>query len=200
MLVLPRSKPGNLSSKGIMAPLMKIEDVGVTQEQYNSWGFNTLALTKQQKSTLCLYTIMQFHDGGITFVKSPEEERRLGRFVSACEKEYMENPFHNFSHASDVMHSVSRMMRVIESDSFLTELEQFCLLIASIGHDVGHPGVNNGFLSETSHELALQYNDRSPLENMHCAKLYAIITKEEANVCAGLSREQYKNMRKMVIE
>ena len=38
--------------------------------------------------------------------------------------------------------------------------------MAALGHDIGHPGVNNGFLSEVGHELAMQYNDRSPLENM----------------------------------
>ena len=31
------------------------------------------------------------------------------------------------------------------------------------------PGVNNQFLVETTHEVAVKYNDRSPLENLHCA-------------------------------
>jgi hypothetical protein len=30
-------------------------------------------------------------------------------------------------------------------------------------------GVNNQFLVETTHEVAVKYNDRSPLENLHCA-------------------------------
>merc|ERR1712113_197949 len=109
-------------------------------------------------------------------------------------------PFHNFGHAVDVVHAVSRIMRFSGSDSFLSDLDQFSLLIASIGHDMGHPGVNNGFLSEIGHELALQYNDRSPLENMHCAKLYSVCSNASTNVFSTLDRAQYKDVRKNIIE
>merc|ERR550532_662814 len=91
-------------------------------------------------------------------------------------------------------------MRLMAAELFLTELDQYALLIAAISHDIGHPGVNNGFLSEVGHPLALQYNDRSPLENMHCAKLYSIIAKPEANVFARLSKAEYKEVRKHCIE
>ena len=32
------------------------------------------------------------------------------------------------------------------------------------------PGMNNSFLRDSSHELALLYNDQSCLQNMSCAK------------------------------
>merc|ERR1719198_2507193 len=92
------------------------------------------------------------------------------------------------------------MMKVMGSEHFLVELEQFALLIAAIAHDLGHPGVNNGFLSEVGHELALQYNDRSPLENMHCARLYQILSNKETNVFQKLTKEQYRVVRKHCIE
>merc|ERR1719498_1995226 len=95
---------------------------------------------------------------------------------------------------------VARQLRKLGSDEFLSELEQFALLVAGISHDLGHPGVNNGFLSEVGHELALQYNDRSPLENMHCAKLYTIVNIVENNVFANLTKEQYKEVRRFCIE
>merc|ERR1711920_13198 len=52
---------------------------------------------------------------------------------------------------------------------------------------------------ETTHELAVKYNDRSPMENMHCAKLFEIVGEPEANVFAQVDRDLYKEMRKGII-
>lgn len=52
----------------------------------------------------------------------------------------------------------------------VTHLEIFALLISAICHDFEHPGLNNTFLANTSNSLALRYNDRSILENHHCAR------------------------------
>lgn len=38
--------------------------------------------------------------------------------------------------------------------------ETFAVLVAGLGHDLGHPGVNGRFLIETKHPLAMTYNDR----------------------------------------
>merc|ERR1712050_579394 len=72
--------------------------------------------------------------------------------------------------------------------------------IAAVSHDIGHPGVNYGFLLEVRHDLALQYNDISPLENMHCAKLYTIVSNPTTNVFAQLPKDQYKEARMTCIE
>merc|ERR1711959_729724 len=95
---------------------------------------------------------------------------------------------------------VFRIMRLIVSEAFLTELEQFAILIAAIGHDLGHPGFSNGFLTETSHELALKYNDRSPLENMHCARLFEIVSNAKTGIFSSFSKGQYQEVRKVCIE
>lgn len=186
--------------KKYYAPQIKLEDFGVSQETYNSWAFNTMSLTKAQRITFAVFSIARFHEQRDGFIKTPEDEAVLQKFVNVVEKEYLPNPFHNFSHAADVLHTTSKIMRVISSEAFLNELEQFSLLIGAVGHDIGHPGVNNGFLSEVGHELALQYNDRSPLENMHCAKLYGILHVPETDVFSCMSKEQYKEARKFIIE
>jgi len=186
--------------KKALVPTVRLEDFGVSQEVYQSWAFNALPLTKPQRTSLAVFTISRFHESGEGFCVTQDEVQRLQRFVQGVEKEYLPVPFHSFAHAVDVTHGVARLMHLINSESFLTDLEQYVLLIAAIAHDLGHPGVNNGFLSEVGHELALQYNDRSPLENMHCAKLYTIVANPLMNVFSRLSKEQYKDARKHCIE
>lgn len=41
----------------------------------------------------------------------------------------------------------------------LDDLDLCSLLIGGVIHDYDHPGLNNPFLKETIHPLALKYND-----------------------------------------
>ena len=59
----------------------------------------------------------------------------------------------------------------------LRPFEALTLLITAIGHDVGHPGVNNGFLVTLNAPLAQLYNDRSVLESFHCAAYSQILRR-----------------------
>ena len=62
------------------------------------------------------------------------------RFIQAVEGEYLNNPYHNFYHALDVVFTVQRMMKLAFSSLFLQEVEQLSILLSAICHDVGHPG------------------------------------------------------------
>jgi len=179
------------------AQLATLQDFGVSQEVVNSYQFNCIELSKAQRITLACFDVSHFHGSGEGWADDPD---LIKRFVRAAEAQYLPNPFHNFAHAVDVLHYVARIMRMISSEDFLNELEQFSLLVAAVGHDIGHPGVNNGFLSEVGHELALQYNDHAPLENMHCAKLYGIATVKDTDVFQAMTKEQYKEARRFIIE
>jgi hypothetical protein len=103
------------------------------------------------------------------------------------------NPYHNYHHGCDVFHTTYRLMATTYLINILSKLEILAILVAAICHDIGHignlrsvvypctvnglrwimvVGVNNIFLVKAKHELAIQHNDRSPLENMHCMILY----------------------------
>jgi hypothetical protein len=80
-----------------------------------------------------------------------------------------ENPYHNFAHAVDVLQCLFFMLCELAVLPFtnkqrkkskrkrpqdvLRPKDAFALLVAAIGHDAAHPGVNNMFLvSHTCYE------------------------------------------------
>jgi len=186
--------------RSVGAAEFELEPFGLSVGTLDSWAFNSLPMTNVQHCAVATYTISEFHDKQEGFFPNQDAVDVLSCFVQSCEKEYKANPFHNFAHASDVVHGTAKIMRLAGSERFLSELDQFSLLVAAVGHDVGHPGVNNGFLLEVGDELAVRYNDKSPLENMHCATLYSILQRPESNVLHRLSRAQYKEVRRSCIE
>lgn len=49
----------------------------------------------------------------------------------------------------------------------LEPLEVLALLLAALGHDTGHPGLTNHFMSTNKSPLAILFNDQLVLENYH---------------------------------
>jgi len=118
---------------------------------------------------------------------------------------YFDNPYHNYAHGCDVTHTVFRILTVTLGEYWVTDVEQYALLISALCHDIGHRATTNPFLIETRDELALRYNDKSPLENMHCAKLFDICSKEPGasgltpNVFKSLEADAYKHCRRVCV-
>ncbi|KAK1990120.1 3'5'-cyclic nucleotide phosphodiesterase [Colletotrichum falcatum] len=123
---------------------------------------------------------------------------QLISFLVACRAAYNNFvPYHNFRHVIDVLQATFHFLVRIgtlapyplgplaEADttqkspmaSILHPFEGLTLLITAIGHDVGHPGVNNGFLVTLNAPLAQLYNDRSVLESFHCAAYSQILRR-----------------------
>ncbi|KAI0909809.1 hypothetical protein F4823DRAFT_407599 [Ustulina deusta] len=122
---------------------------------------------------------------------------QLTTFLVACRAAYNQFvPYHNFRHAVDVLQATfdflihigtippypstphsSSVTPTSPITSLLKPFEALTLLVSAIGHDVGHPGVNNGFLVALNAPLAQLYNDRSVLESFHCAAYSQILRR-----------------------
>ena len=104
--------------------------------------------------------------------------------------------YHNFRHVVDVLQAIFFFLVQIGAippyppsssspDSskrspiaaLLKPFDALTLLISAIGHDVGHPGVNNAFLVALGAPLAQLYNDKSVLEAFHCAAYSQILRR-----------------------
>ncbi|KAF1832752.1 HD-domain/PDEase-like protein [Decorospora gaudefroyi] len=103
--------------------------------------------------------------------------------------------YHNFRHVVDVLQALFHFLVRIGTllpypadatststpkspiAELLKPFDALTLLISAIGHDVGHPGVNNAFLVALNAPLAQLYNDRSVLESFHCAAYSQILRR-----------------------
>lgn len=79
------------------------------------------------------------------------------------------------THASEPTETESRNQSPLAA--LIRPVDALTLMIAAIGHDVGHPGVNNAFLVNLNAPLAQLYNDRSVLEAFHCAAYSQILRR-----------------------
>ena len=116
-----------------------------------------------------------------------------------------QNSYHNFEHALDVLQAIHMFLSsagrvppasiLLEPDArtwrpkqtagkpalvnCLTPSDLFCLYVASIGHDVGHPGVTNNFMVSGSSSSAVRQsyncNERRKMPKPHYRR-YMIIT------------------------
>eukprot|EP00403_Amphidinium_massartii_P027495 CAMPEP_0178403288 /NCGR_PEP_ID=MMETSP0689_2-20121128/17289_1 /TAXON_ID=160604 /ORGANISM="Amphidinium massartii, Strain CS-259" /LENGTH=1132 /DNA_ID=CAMNT_0020024233 /DNA_START=63 /DNA_END=3458 /DNA_ORIENTATION=+ len=173
----------------------RLEEAVLDFELLNSWNFNPLELDQERNHAACEY-FMGSHNHGLEV--DPDV---LRRFLSACEEAYLPTcAYHNWFHAVDVMHFVYRYTHICSTHMFLNSQQRYAMLVCALAHDLGHPGLNNNFLIETSHELALRYNDKSPLENMHSATLWDLASQDGLQIFHPVEAHQFRDVRKTCIE
>jgi len=128
--------------------------------------------------------------------------KKLEPFLKAVSDNYkITTLYHNSMHGADITQSLfvfflnSNLEEVCET----TVLDLLGLLISAMGHDIGHPGLNNGYHINASTELGITYNDKSCLENFHASFLFKILKKDETNILEKFSVQNYKTIRKRMI-
>lgn len=137
----------------------------------NKWDFNAFQYNIDE---LLYIGIVIFQD----YFKDKESARdELASFLSFTRDNYrIGNPFHNFRHAIDVLQATYFYLKVLKesSDYKISEFESFTLLLSSLGHDIGHPGITNAFLSKYESPLSKEF-PTSLLENYHLLKFKKIL-------------------------
>ncbi|KAI3365859.1 hypothetical protein L3Q82_000847 [Scortum barcoo] len=126
----------------------------------------------------------------------------LQNFLFEVYCHYNSIPFHNFQHCFCVTQMMYGLIWLTDLRSKLSRMDLLIMLTSALCHDLDHPGYNNVlffFIFRTEinaqTDLALRYNDISPLENHHCAVAFGILSKPECNILKNLTCEQYKHIR-----
>ena len=168
----PGEAPRRMSRMTTLKMMRSTKMMTADQQRMDDWHLDPMALGNEEKFRMIAFMFQAFD---IREEFQVPDEKLMG-FLTLISSKYAEAPtYHNWIHAFDVTHTVYRFVTLTSCHRIFSNLEIFSLMVAVVGHDVGHPGVNNNFLVATKNELAIVHNDRSPLENMHCATLYAIL-------------------------
>jgi cAMP-specific phosphodiesterase 4 len=162
----------------------------------DSWQFNVFDYDEQQ---LLIWV-------GVMFTKLDLVQQNnlsvpvFSSFVSKIRGGYhATNQYHNFQHAMDVMHTMYRMLTVTDVRQYLSKLDIFAVMVASLAHDVDHPGLTNAYLVANKHPLAITYNDQSVLENRHASLLYTVLGQKESDIFASMSTADWAAARKLIV-
>lgn len=129
-----------------------------------------------QKSNLC----QQLPDGVCGSADLQTLQEKLFSFLKIVDESYLDVVYHNNSHAADVMLMMHWFFNSEYMECNMNRFDHLMGLVAAAIHDMGHNGMNNVFHVKTRSPMALRYNDRSVLENMHVAMAFELMTQNDA--------------------
>jgi len=176
-----------------------------------AWHFDAFSLARCTNDHALLFAGHHFFDTAGLIDAFGLDRTTLLAFLRKVESGYRPNPYHSRDHACDVLQSTLWILNSKPSGdensngaqktlvSLVEPLDVLALLVAAIGHDIDHTGQNNAFHVSTSTDLAILYNDRSVLENHHCAKVFAILQNPHCALLAPLTVKQRRELRDIVV-
>nr|DBA16495.1 TPA: hypothetical protein GDO54_003883 [Pyxicephalus adspersus] len=121
----------------------------------------------------------------------------LKRWLLCIQENYRNNPFHNFRHCFCVTQMMYGMIHLCKLQGRMSLLQLGVLMTAAVCHDLDHPGYNNTYQINAHTELAIRYNDISPLENHHCAVAFQILAQPENNIFSNVTPDLFKQIRQL---
>ncbi|XP_035994780.1 calcium/calmodulin-dependent 3',5'-cyclic nucleotide phosphodiesterase 1A isoform X2 [Fundulus heteroclitus] len=171
-------------------------------KEVDQWSFDVFAFheaTGEHALKFLVYDLLTRYDL-INRFRIPVQA--LVQFVEALENGYSKhrNPYHNLIHAADVTQTAHFLMLHTGLMHWLSELEILAMVFAAAIHDFEHTGTTNNFHIHTRSDVAILYNDRSVLENHHVSTAYKLMTEEDMNILVNLNKEDWRELRALVIE
>ncbi|XP_057303594.1 high affinity cGMP-specific 3',5'-cyclic phosphodiesterase 9A-like [Hydractinia symbiolongicarpus] len=128
------------------------------------------------------------------------EMPKLQQFIFEVYKHYNLVPFHNFRHSFCVTQMMYGMICLSGVNTMIAPHEVLIMLVSAFCHDLDHPGYNNVYQVNARTELAIRYNDISPLENHHAAVAFDILSQQRCNIFSNIKQDLYKKIREGIIK
>ncbi|XP_041484110.1 probable 3',5'-cyclic phosphodiesterase pde-5 isoform X2 [Lytechinus variegatus] len=164
----------------------------IARYDFSPWG-----LEEEAKPLYVLCMFKDMFDLNNPPPGHPDHQQRfdydeLCRFILTVRKNYRRVPYHNWTHAFSVAHSVYTMIKTGNGQVF-NPLEALALFVACLCHDLDHRGKNNAFMVNTASPLASVYST-STMEHHHFNMTITILQNDGHNIFKHLSSEEYKQV------
>ncbi|KAJ3089356.1 High affinity cAMP-specific 3',5'-cyclic phosphodiesterase 7A [Quaeritorhiza haematococci] len=168
---------------------------------YRSWNCDMFQLAEMTQGHPLYFSGLYAVENSGILAHFKIELSRFKPWLLMLESGYNQHPYHNCIHAADVLHSLNYL--ILEDENLrqhFSHVELFAAMIAAIGHDIDHPGLNNNFLVKSRHPRALLYSDTSVNEYHHSAQIFLLSYDSPFNIFADLCTEEYEELRKIIIK
>ena len=198
-----------------------LADAALPPGYTDAWDADLGSLPREQQHA----AVVRLFEAAGAFAAKLTTPGRLRRFLAALEPLYhASNPYHCWAHALDVTQAAACMLRAAAAGGGgdrpspsphhahayahppaspplrIAPLDGFCLLVAALAHDAGHPGVSNALLVATRDPLCLRHGDSAPAEAAHCAALYGLCAAQpEADIFGLLDDAAWRAARRSVL-
>ncbi|CEG79294.1 hypothetical protein RMATCC62417_13779 [Rhizopus microsporus] len=100
-------------------------------------------------------------------------------FLIDVERRYLNNPYHSFYHAVDMVMVLYHFFECYDMSEYLTRMDIAMMIVAALCHDVGHTGKNNQFEVSCKSKLAEEFNNLSVLESNSCKLALELLDKHD---------------------
>jgi 3'5'-cyclic nucleotide phosphodiesterase len=204
--VMEQGKPGALRTSG-GTPSVTAEHLGAAvlagpspvkpRAKFGAISRNVRVFAMRSREELVEHTLHLLEREG-SAAKVHADWAKLTKFVDACSSLYHQNPYHNWHHAVDVTHTMAWMLTRPLFREQLPPADSFWLLIASIAHDLDHPGHNNQWEINIHSPRASKYNNLAVLEHHSLDLAAEMIAQPEMRFTETMNQADQKRGRDLM--
>jgi dual 3',5'-cyclic-AMP and -GMP phosphodiesterase 11 len=105
----------------------------------------------------------------------------------------------SWKHGFAVLHFAYLTLKESGAANYLLPSDVFALVLASLCHDIDHPGNTNSFEVVSGSNRALLHNDIHVLENHHASTMFMVLRDERCNVLQNVPKDVVKQMRATMV-
>ena len=169
-------------------------------EALNDFGYDLVYLNTSTDGHALYFVAMAILEKHDLIASCRIDAETLNHFLLRIERKYGNNPYHNSIHGADVMLHTYLFLNKFGFAKRLSKEQLLAALVGALIHDFNHPGTSNAHEIKLGSLLALTYSDQSVLERHHLASSFAVLKTKGFDILSGLSMEDYRAVRSMMIE